>query len=46
MTREHRVTETVQQDAAEGLGVSPNFFSLPPKIGGKGVEATAPTGDT
>ena len=36
MTREYMVTETVQQDAAEGLGVSPNFFSLPPKNGGSG----------
>jgi hypothetical protein len=38
MTREHRVTETVQQDAAEGLGVSPNFSSLPPRMGAQGVD--------
>ena len=45
MTREHRVTETVQQDAAEGLGVSPNFFSLPPMNGGQRGLTSPPSGN-
>jgi hypothetical protein len=37
------IGETVQQDAAEGLGVSPNLHLFSPKIGGQGVEQGAKT---
>jgi hypothetical protein len=33
-----RFAVTVQRDAAEGLGVSPNFPNLPPRLGARGLK--------
>jgi hypothetical protein len=33
-----RFAVTVQRDAAEGLGVSPNFLNLPPRVGVRGLK--------
>jgi hypothetical protein len=38
-----RFAVTVQRDAAEGLGVSPNFLNLPPRSGARGLKEVSDT---
>ena len=40
------MTEQVQQDAAEGLGVSPNTLFFPPRMGARGLKKAWQTSPT